>query len=285
MAPAIEYAFAAMLFFGLGDLVYKRGAAAGAPAHHFMMVQTWFFTPAVILYGLVTGSLLFNAGALWGALAGVFIVLGYYNFAYCLKAGSVSIVAPVFRLSFALTAALAVLLLGEPLTAFKLAGLLLALAAVWLLLGAPAGGNPGARKQDRALLLRLLGATAAVAVANLIYKFGLRAGSTPAMLLSAQACTASVIATTFAARIDGRVSPNRAALRHAPVAAVVLSTAFVLLLTGLKTGDASVLVPVAQMGFVVTALLGFAFMGEPFTARKGAGLLVALAALASLAYG
>ena len=39
------------------------------------------------------------------------------------------------------------------------------------------------------------------------------------------------------------------------------------------------------MGFVVTALLGFAFMGEQFTARKGIGLLVALAALASLAYG
>jgi uncharacterized membrane protein len=285
LSPAIEYAFAAMLFFGLGDLVYKRGAAAGAPAHHFMMVQTWFFTPAVIVYGLVTGSLVFNTGALWGALAGVFIVLGYYNFAYCLKAGSVSIVAPVFRLSFALTAALAVVLLDERLTAPKLAGLVLALAAVWLLLGAPAGGNPGARKQDRALLLRLLGATAAVAVANLIYKFGLRAGSTPAMLLSAQACTASVIATAFAARIDGRVRPNRAAMRHAPVAALVLSTAFVLLLTGLKTGDASVLVPVAQMGFVVTALLGFAFMGEQFTGRKGAGLVVALAALASLAYG
>lgn len=285
MAPAIEYAFAAMLFFGLGDLIYKRGAAAGAPAHQFMMVQTWFFTPAVIVYGLITGSLVFNAGALWGALAGVFIVLGYYNFAYCLKAGSVSIVAPVFRLSFALTAALAVVLLDEALTVPKLAGLVFALAAVWLLLGAPAGGNPGAPKQDRALLLRLLGATAAVAMANLIYKFGLRAGSTPAMLLSAQACTASVIATTFAARIDGRVAPNRAAMRHAPVAALVLSTAFVLLLTGLKTGAASVLVPVAQMGFVVTALLGFAFMGEQFTARKGMGLLVALAALASLAYG
>lgn len=285
MAPAIEYAFAAMLFFGLGDLVYKRGAAAGAPAHQFMMVQTWFFTPSVIAYGLFTGSLVFNAALLWGALAGVFIVLGYYNFAYCLKAGSVSIVAPVFRLSFALTAALAVALLGEPLTLPKLAGLALALAAVWLLLGAPAGASRARRLQDRALLWRLLGATAAVALANLIYKFGLRAGSTPAMLLSAQACTASVIATSFAARIDGRVSPNRAALRHAPVAALVLSTAFVLLLTGLKTGAASVLVPVAQMGFVVTALLGFAFMGEAFTARKGAGLLAAVAALASLAHG
>ena len=66
---------------------------------------------------------------------------------------------------------------------------------------------------------------------------------------------------------------------------MVLSTAFVLLLTGLKTGDASVLVPVAQMGFVVTALLGFAFLGEAFNMRKGVGLLVALAAMLCLARG
>jgi uncharacterized membrane protein len=285
LSPGIEYAFAAMLFYGLGDLVYKRGAAAGAPAHQFMMVQTWFFVPAVFLFGLFSESLTFNAGAWWGGLAGVFIVIGYYNFAHCLKAGSVSIVAPVFRLSFALTAALAVLLLGEPLTLAKCAGLALALGAVWLLLGGSAIGDAAARRRGRALLVRLMVATVAVAVANFIYKLGLRAGATPATLLVAQACTASVLATSFAARIDGGIRPSRAVLRHAPVAAIVLATAFILLLTGLKIGEASVLVPVAQMGFVVTALLGFVFMREPFTLRKGVGLLVALAAMASLARG
>ena len=49
--------------------------------------------------------------------------------------------------------------------------------------------------------------------------------------------------------------------------------------------EASVVVPIAQMGFVVTALLGFLFLREPFSARKGAGITAALAALASLAHG
>jgi len=44
-----------------------------------------------------------------------------------------------------------------------------------------------------------------------------------------------------------------------------------------------VLVPVAQMGFVVTALLGIVFLRESFTLRIGAGLVVALAALVCLA--
>jgi multidrug transporter EmrE-like cation transporter len=38
------------------------------------------------------------------------------------------------------------------------------------------------------------------------------------------------------------------------------------------------------MGFVVTAAFGLVILREPFTARKAAGLVLAVAALASLAY-
>jgi drug/metabolite transporter (DMT)-like permease len=64
---------------------------------------------------------------------------------------------------------------------------------------------------------------------------------------------------------------------------VLLVTAFILLAKGLQAGEVSVIVPIAQMGFVVTALLGFVLLREPFTPRKGAGLAAAVAALASLA--
>ena len=48
MTPGIAYALGAMLLFGLGDLVYKRGAAAGAQPHHFLMVQSWAFLPLTV---------------------------------------------------------------------------------------------------------------------------------------------------------------------------------------------------------------------------------------------
>src|SRR5256885_2661323 len=158
MTSGIGYALGAMLFFGLGDLVYKRGAAAGAQAHHFLMVQSWVFAPSVVLYAAWTGSLHFVAGSLWGALAGLFVLVGFYNFAHSLRTGSISINAPVFRLSFVLTAALAVALLGEPLTRYTVAGIALALAAAWLLLGAPGGAAD--RRESRSPLARGLVATA-----------------------------------------------------------------------------------------------------------------------------
>ena len=70
MTSGTGFALGAMLFFGLGDLIYKRGAAAGAPPHHFLMVQSWIFAPSVALYALLTGTLQFVPGSWWGALAG-----------------------------------------------------------------------------------------------------------------------------------------------------------------------------------------------------------------------
>lgn len=286
MNPGLEYALGALLCFGIGDLIYKRGAAAGAQARHFLMVQSWVFAPSVLLYGLVTHSLRFSlAASLWGGLAGVFVLTGFYNFAHSLKSGSVSINAPIFRLSFVLTAALAIAVLGEPLTPYKIAGIALALAAAWLLLGAPGPGDAAQRRESRASLVRVLVATVAVGIGNFVYKLGLRAGATPASLIVAQAAVVVTLATLFVGWSDGRIRPARAALVYAPRAAIVLALAFSFLVESLARGEASVVVPIAQMGFVVTALLGFALLREPFTARKGAGLVAAVAALASLAYG
>jgi len=269
----------------VADFVYKRGAAAGAEPHHFLMVQTWFFTPCAVLYGLASGTLVFNAAALWGAVAGVCAVVGYYNFAYSLRAGSVSTNATIFRLSFAVTVALAVLVLGEPLTAPKLAGLVLVVVAVWLLLAVPGAGIGGARRESRSSLVRVLVATVVVGILSFTYKVGLRAGATPIALVVTQGLVAVTVATGFTAYVDRRIRPPRAAWSHAPIAAVLLVTALIFLAKGLESGEASVVVPVAQMGFVVTALLGFLLLREPFTARKGAGLAAALAALACLAKG
>lgn len=278
------YALGALLLYGLADFVYKRGAAAGAEPHHFLMVQTWFFNPGTLLYGLVSGTLQFNAATLWGVPAGVCAIVGYYNFAHSLKSGSVSTNATIFRLSFAVTVALAVAVLGEPLTALKLAGLVLVAVAVWLLLAAPAG-TQGTRSASKSSLVRVLVATVVVGILSFTYKLGLRAGATPGGLVMAQALVALTVATGFAAYVDRGIRPSRAAWRYAPIAAVLLVGAFIFMAKGLQHGEASVVVPVAQMGFVVSALLGFLLLREPFTLRKGAGLLAALGALVCLARG
>jgi transporter family protein len=284
MIPGYEHALAAMLLLGLADLVYKRGAAAGIPAHQFLMVQAWCFAPAVALFGLATGTLALERAMAWGMGAGLFAFVALYNFARSLKSDSISIVAPVFRLSFAVTVLLAVLVLGEPLTLLKLTGLALALAAVWLLLGAETGAAPAAGVARWPLMQAIL-AMAAMGVANFFYKMGALTGGSPATFIAGQAAVFLPLATAFAWRVDGGLRTTRAAWMHAGTAAGLFLLALVLLFESLARGEASVLVPISQMGFVVTAAIGLVFLGEPFTLRKGAGLAFAVAALACLAYG
>ena len=282
MAEGVELALGAMMFYGLADWFYKRAAANGVQAHHFLALQAFFFAPGIFLYGLTTGTLVLGTPFAWGMTAGVLVFVALYNFARSLASGAVSIVAPIFRLSFAITAALAVWLLDEPLTGWKAAGLAASLAAVWLLL---AGRPASAPRATTSSVLRVLVATVAMGIVSLIYKLGAIAGGSPATILTGQASVFLPLATLFALARDRGFHPPPGAWRHGATAAVLLLFGLVMLLAGLARGEASVLVPVAQLSFVVTAGLGFAFLGERLTLRKGLGLAFAIAALICLARG
>jgi uncharacterized membrane protein len=275
MTPGIGFALGAMLCFGVSDLIYKRGAAAGFSAGEFLMSQAWIFCPSVTLYAWLTGTLHPQFSALWGGLAGLFLFIALLNFTRSLQGGAVSTNAPIFRLNFAITAALAILLLGESFNTAKAVALGCALIAVWLLL-ADAGAQGG--KASLPSLARVLIATVAMALTNLFYKVGLQSGALPETMVAAQAWVFCSLATVFGMLSDGFRVP-RGIWLYAASAAVALFGAFVTLLHGLALGPASVLVPVAQMSFVFTALLGAVLFRETLDAKKYAGLAIAAAAL------
>jgi drug/metabolite transporter (DMT)-like permease len=276
MTPGLGFALGAMLCFGVGDFIYKRAAAGGIGARQFMMFQAWVFCPGVTLYAWLTGTLDPHLSALWGGLAGLCALIALYNFASSLQFGAVSTNAPIFRLNFTITAALAILLLGETLTPAKFGALACTLIAVWLLLA-----EPGAARVRPALgsLTRVLIATVAMGLANLFYKVGLEHHVLPETMVSAQAWVFCSLATLFAWLPERRIVVTKDVWRYSGSVAISQIAGFLLLLHGLLVGPASVLVPVAQMGFVSTAVLGVAMFGETLTARKRVGLAVAVAAL------
>ena len=271
-----------MVCLGLADVVYKRGGAAGVAAHHFLTAQAWCFTPSILLYGLATGTLEARAYVLWGCAAGLFVFIAQINFVRALQTGSASLVAPIFRLSFTVTTALAVVVLAEPLTAWKLAGLGTAFAAVWLLLGGDAGTARGEGGRG-ATLARVLTAMAAMGVANFLYKLGAASGGVPAAFIAGQAAIFLPLAAAYTWGRDRSLRLPAAAWAHGATTAGLFLLALIMLFESLARGEASVMVPVSQMGFVVTAAYGVLFLREPFTARKGGGLLLALSALVCLA--
>ena len=282
MAEGMELALGAMLFYGLADLVFKQAAAKGVEAHHFLAFQAVFFTLGISFYGLVTGTLRLDTAFLWGMLTGALVFVALYNFARSLRSGAVSIVVPVFRLSFAITVVLALWLLKEPLTAWKLAGVSASLVAVWLLLGRESASAPRATLSS---VLQVLVATVAMGIVSFIYKLGTLAGGSPATILAGQAAVYLPLATLFTLLRGRGFHPPPGVWRYSALAATLQLFGLIMLISGLRRGEASILVPIAQLGFVVTTGLGFVLLREKLSLRKAFGLAFAVSALLCLTRG
>jgi drug/metabolite transporter (DMT)-like permease len=162
----------------------------------------------------------------------------------------------------------------------KIAALSCALIAVWLLLAEPANGS---MRPSLESLIRVLAATVAIALANLFYKIGLSQGAVPETMVATQAWVFCSAATFFGWLEKRRLRAVARVWRYSASAALVMVVGYVLMLHGLARGPASVLVPVTQMGFVFTAVVGVLMFREPFGMRKRVGLAVAIAALALFA--
>jgi uncharacterized membrane protein len=279
MNNPVLLALVAMVCYGIGDFVYKRAAAAGIRADHFLAGQAWIFCPLIIVYAFATGRLVLVPHALWGSFAGLFVFGGFYCFARSLASRSVSTNASIFRLNFIVTVVLVIAFLGEPLSAAKIVGLIFALAATWLLLGAA----DAKRRSGSASIMQVLLATILFGTSNFFHTIGLRHGVPPETMTAAQAIVFMPLATAVVFVVDRKLPPPAGAFKFGAPAALILLVATLALLRGIAAGQASVLVPIAQMGFIVAAVLGIVALREPVTLPKAAGLASALAALGALA--
>lgn len=278
MQATVQYALASMALVGVADFVYKRAAMAGAVPSSFLLVQSWFFGTTALVFGAVTGTLRFHPALLLGPLAAVSVFSGARMFLQSLRGGEATVNTPIFRLSFAITVALAILFLGERLTLRKLLGFALAAAAVLLLTAFPFGRL--LRGEFRAALgkplLLALAAMGCMGLLNFIYKIAAHLGATAPAFIFSQFCAFTLIALFHALWWERGLRLDRAVWCHAPIAGAFTSAGFITLILALQRGEASVAVPISQMSFVMTTALAALVYREAFTLRKSAGLAAAV---------
>jgi len=75
---------------------------------------------------------------------------------------------------------------------------------------------------------------------------------------------------------------NKSLAQYSIIVGLSIFLGTFLALFALKAGNASVIVPMVRMGFVVTAICAFLFLKEKITLEKGLGILFAVAALVLL---
>lgn len=276
--PYIQLALVAMVLVGIADFTYGRAVRNGITPGTMTSSQACFFVPATGLWAYLQGVYAWTPPALLGVAAGLLTFLGFWAFMRSVAIGQANVTTPIYRISFVVTALVAILFLGEPMTARKGAGFLLAGASIFLLseFGRGSGSVPGARP---ASIAWALAAMASVGLLNIVYKLGVAAGVAPAMFLHSQGTFFILIAFGYAFFTQGGPRFSRAGWAHSLVTGVCLVVGLIALLAAFREGEASVVTPVSQLSFVVSALLATLWMGERLTPRKTAGLALAAATI------
>ena len=132
-------------------------------------------------------------------------------------------------------------------------------------------------------ILFALGAMVAGALADLIYKWVQNRGINSATFVFYQASTFTVVIWTIAVVFDQLSRIITATWVYGLPLGLLGYTGIVLFVTSLKEGSASVYAPIFRLSFIITSVIAFVVLDEPVTLAKVLGILLAVAAVLSLA--
>ena len=278
-----------MVLQSLSDCIYKRSQVKGAVPETVFVYQSYsFWLTALILVLLFETFPATWTAWKYGPICGVVAYSAYYAYLRSLKSGQVSVNTMIFRLSFVLTAFLAIVILGEAVTLRKLLGLASAALAALSLTVLPAwkfrrrepGSEAEPEKAGRGLAPALI-AFGCLGLLVFIYKLAALEGVPAASVIFVQASFVSPIAMLNAAYLR-RFVWHPASAAHGLAAGLLISMAIALLIGALFRGEAGVVVPINQMSFVLTAVLAAVWFRETWAAWKTAAVLLATGAVVLL---
>ena len=276
MSAGVGYALLSLLSAGLLDVLFGRysGKRRGA-ATYLVGIGIVVVLGQSVALAVVGASVVVDAGtAMWGIFAGAIVMLANALLIESLAGINVSLGSTIYRLNTIAVVIFAVAFLGETLTLPKLAGVLLGVVGVILLY--QRGGRWG---NDRLLLVSVWIAVAASllrAAFGIVSKLGLSGGADPFLFMVYIGAGWTLAASVYGMVRRQPATDMRKVLPYAIASGTLVCLVASFLLLGLRAGEASIVIPIANMSFVVALLISAACGMENLTLRK----LLAVAAAA-----
>lgn len=270
----------------LSSLIWGVGDYAGGKAtqHAAALAVVWLSKlvslPLLAVYLVATYVPITPIGLAWGGLAGVAGVVGLVLFYRALSAGAMTVVAPITGVTSAAIPVVVGLLSGERPSASRLLGVGCALLAIAMVGLAP---QPPRQRQlaSSRLVIAALGAGAGFALFFILIALAGEAASGSAGLwpIAGSQFSALIICGLLLLMMRPGPWPRKAALRFTMVAGPCDMTANALFLVASRSGELSVVAPLAALYPVTTVILALIIDHERLRSIQLAGLAFAVAAL------
>ena len=284
----MAYALLSMVFAGVNDFVFKQYIGRkGQRLGHFVtgagLVWTLVFGAGLLLLwrrqgvGLTHWPISLGAGAA-SVLANLLLI-------HSMRTVPAGTGATIYRLNLVAVAVMGVVFLGESITPWKVVGVSLGAACVWLLRGAD--GNPNATRMRTAALGMLIAACILRAAMGILYKISDNCG-VPRLEILAISGACWLVGGLLFSRL--RREPARWTARtwgYSILSGLLICGIVYTMIASLSGEDrgaseASIVLPVAQLSFVLTAILGALFHRDRLGWRKVLALAAAVGSAVTL---
>jgi len=277
LSTALLFALGALLLNGLFELVYRLAHRGDMHENSYMVVQTGtVFVCLLVLSSSGIGFELTPTLFLLGIVAGINGWITGWTYLYAMGRGPVAVTSAVRKLGFVVTALLAVFFLDESLSSERIIALAVAALALVVMAWSPDADH----RPHPVVFISLFTA----GLMTFFHKLAAISGVSVTAFLMVQAGTAHLTSHIACLRGDG-YRYRRQLSSYALLTGVVIALMMTFSMYALRNGDAVVIAPILQLGFLVTAPLSFWLFREQVTARKLLGLGVGAAAIVMFAQG
>ena len=268
MSAAIGFALVSLLFAGVNDVVFKRYSRRERSRGMYVLGIgiVWGILQLLALAAQGQQIDLATPTLAFGIAAGVMVTLSNLLLLESLTHLDVSLGSTIYRLNTVGVVILSFMFLGEPMYPVKLLGIGFAVVAVLFLYR-----DRPTHVEVRALNLFFWVAVSASVLRagfGVTFKAGLsQGGHPPTMMLIAATCWI-IGGFCYAWLRERRIRITRKKLGYAALSGVLVFFIVNSLTLALERGQASVVVPIANLSFIVALALSVAMKMERFTIPK-----------------
>lgn len=214
----------------------------------------------------------------WGLVCGIFSAIGNILLIESMGKLSAGVCSTIYRLNLALVVPLSVIIFHESLRISQYIGVILALAAVMLFLPGSSQAGSGSRKYLPAVMI--ITACLFRAGLGIACKYGpLQGASINGINLIIEIIWIISGIVYFLLKERKSFSPDIKLLSYGAASGVFVAGILLFMMLALKYGNASIVLPIAQMSFLLTFILSVIFLKEKVTVLKIAALFCGAGAM------
>ena len=285
MTAAITFALLSLFSAGCLDVSFKRYSRKARSRGIYLAIcgVTWTALQITYFYSQNVALIFDFVTLIYGLAAGIILALANLLLIESLTALNLSMGSTIYRLNTVAVVFLSLIILAEPMNALKSLGVIMAIAAVWML----------HERADYQALQSGLGvfiwiaiiASALRGIFAIIAKLGMAAGAHSDTALLIYAISWIPAGLIYAIWREDNIRVTTPKIAYGVISGTLLCMTANFIILAIARGDVSTVVPIANLSFVVALCLSAAFGMELFTRRKAGALVSATAAIYLLAQG